>query len=202
MVPSRTSLVATSLSYVDSAGRAPLAGGTGVCIECAWEVANLGEGDIRVSFFVRTAPAALLALVSPRADVCRGRFHGTAALVVPSCAAARISALVRAPAEGAYTVRVAAVTRAETLERADTVVVSTSPRHVDQPVGEVAHQRGEAAIAAPPGLVPLLPGGSRARHSAGGVAPALLPRNNHLHLRAPSVSVVPDRSVSGWIGNV
>jgi hypothetical protein len=193
MVTPRTSLVSTSLSYVDSAGRAPLAGGTGVCIECAWEVANRGEGDIRVSFFVRTAPAALLALVSPSADVCRGRFHGTAALVVPSCTAAKISALVRAPAEGVYTVRVAAVTRAETLERADTVVVSTS---------EVADQRGEAAIAAPPGLVLLRPGGRRARHPAGGVAPALLPGNNPLHLRAPYVSVVPDRSVSGWIGNV
>lgn len=91
------------------------------------ELTNRGGEDALVGFYLRVSPASLAQLVCSAGEARRGRFHGSANLVIPAGQAVSVSATLQPQTVGDQDVRVVAVTRNETIERADTVVVAAPP---------------------------------------------------------------------------
>jgi hypothetical protein len=93
--------------------------GDQVCWE--WHLANSSEATVAASFYLRTTPARLTALLCSGGRILRGHYHGSVTLHIPGAAAATVSALLEPRTAGDQRVRVALVTRTDVIERTEIV---------------------------------------------------------------------------------
>jgi uncharacterized protein (DUF849 family) len=92
-------------------------------VRCRWELTNNGAAAVHVSFHVRSGQAPIAALECHAGIVRRGRYRGDVVVVVAGGATASVSAELDANVPGKHAIRVAAVTRDETLQHVDMLVV-------------------------------------------------------------------------------
>jgi hypothetical protein len=122
-----------ALHTIELATHVPAAAMPGEHVACEWTLTNPGLVAIAASFYVRSAPARLVALVCRGGRALGGRHHGSAAVVIEPGTTATVSALLDARTPVDHRVRVAVVTRSETLERTDTVAVRSGSGHDGAP---------------------------------------------------------------------
>ena len=92
-------------------------------ISCEWRLVNTSDDAVTASFYLRAAPARLVALTCSRGRIVRGRHHASAIVLVPGGGQTTISALLDLLAPGEHQIRVAVVTKNETHCLHDAVTV-------------------------------------------------------------------------------
>ena len=109
--------------HVELTGSVPPSARPGERVSCEWALRNDGLTEVVAGFYLRAAPASLAALVCLYGPTRRGRFHGSASVVVPAGGTATVSALLAPVRTGDHPIRVSVVTRHESIERTDVVCV-------------------------------------------------------------------------------
>ena len=115
------------MSHVELTGSVPPSARPGERVSCEWALRNDGLAEVVAGFYLRAAPASLAALTCIDGRTRRGRFHGSAAVLIPAGGTATISALLAPQSTGEHSIRVAVVTRHESIERTDTIQVDSTP---------------------------------------------------------------------------
>lgn len=113
------------LHHVELTGSVPPSARPGERVSCEWALRNDGLAEVVAGFYLRAAPASLTALTCLDGRTRRGRFHGSAAVVIPAGETATVSALLAPQTPGEYSIRIAVATRHETIERTDVVNVDS-----------------------------------------------------------------------------
>jgi hypothetical protein len=111
--------------HVELRGSVPRSARAGDPVACKWELRNDGVAEILAGFYLRAAPASLAALACVPGEARCGRFHGSAAVLIPAGETATVSALLATGTTGDHPVRIAVVTRHESIERTDIVHVTS-----------------------------------------------------------------------------
>jgi hypothetical protein len=114
----------TSGRQLDLTARIPVSATPGDRVECEWLLANRSREDALVGFYLHVSASSITQLACSAGVARRGRFNGNASLSIPAGKTVWVSATLRPCEVGDDEVRVVAVTRDETIERADTVAVA------------------------------------------------------------------------------
>jgi hypothetical protein len=117
-------------SEIEVSSQVPRTALVGDQISCKWQLTNNCATTVAASFYLRTTPARLAALACSNGNAVRGHYHGSAALQIPAGATTTIAALLEPRTQGEHLVRVALLTRQDSLLRLDSVSVSV---HADAP---------------------------------------------------------------------
>lgn len=119
------------LHHVELRGSVPAIARWGDGVRCEWELRNDGVAELPVSVYVRVAPASLAEFRCFDGKTRQGRFHGSATLLIPSGLTATLSGVLVPHSTGLHSIRVAVVTRYETIERTHAFRVHNRKRLAD-----------------------------------------------------------------------
>ena len=97
-------------------------------IPCSWVLENRGPGTAVASLRLFGDRVSFADLACPDGRVLRGRFHGSAFVVIDCGAIITVSALLEPRGRGLHTVRTTLFTRSETIGCVHTVIVNPAGR--------------------------------------------------------------------------
>jgi hypothetical protein len=103
--------------------RMPASPRAGTQIACEWRLVNHSDRALAASFYLRTRPATLAGLVGSGARILCGRFCASATMVIAAGQTLSLAALLVPHTSGNHRLRAAVVTRSETFECVDAVII-------------------------------------------------------------------------------